>query len=90
MDKINLKELDLTKFVNLDGIYLIFIGEIYNYRQISPDSKSVHESIIHCYNNYDIEYTLNMLDGIFSFILYDSFKKIVIVNGKLFKKNDCF
>ena len=79
MDKINLKELDLTKFVNFDGVYLIFIGEIYNYRQISPDSKSVYESIIHCYNNYDIEYTLNMLDGVFSFILYDTFKNIVIV-----------
>ena len=46
MDKINLKELDLTKFVNLEHIYLIFIGEIYNYRQISPDFKSDYESII--------------------------------------------
>jgi len=79
---INLNSFILNDFTNgifIDGIYLLCVGEIYNYRQISPKSKSEYESIIHYYNHYDIEYTLNMLDGDFSFVLYDTIKKIFIV-----------
>lgn len=62
----------------IDGIYLICNGEIYNYKNIykllnvSPETNSDCESIIHMYKRYGIEYTLQNLDGVFAFTLYDS------------------
>jgi asparagine synthase (glutamine-hydrolysing) len=62
----------------IDGIYLICNGEIYNYKsiykllQITPETNSDCESIIHMYRKYGIEYTLQNLDGVFAFALYDS------------------
>ena len=64
--------------IAVDGIYLICNGEIYNYKNIynmldiSPITNSDCESIIHLYKKYGIEYTLQMLDGVFAFALYDS------------------
>ena len=60
------------------GIYLICNGEIYNYKSIlknlnvQPKTNSDCECIIHLYKKYGIEYTLQNLDGVFSFILYDT------------------
>ena len=62
----------------VDGIYLICNGEIYNYKSIytllniKPTTNSDCESIIHMYKKYGIEYTLQNLDGVFAFALYDS------------------
>lgn len=62
----------------IDGVYLICNGEIYNYKSIykllnvTPSTNSDCESIIHLYKRYGIEYTLQNLDGVFSFVLYDS------------------
>ena len=62
----------------IDGIYLICNGEIYNYKNIykllnlTPSTNSDCESIIHLYQRYGIEYTLQNLDGVFAFALYDS------------------
>ena len=62
----------------VDGIYLICNGEIYNYKNIytmlniTPKTNSDCEAIIHLYKKYGIEYTLQMLDGVFAFSLYDS------------------
>lgn len=62
----------------VDGIYLICNGEIYNYKSIytllniKPTTNSDCESIIHMYKKYGIEYTLQNLDGVFAFTLYDS------------------
>ena len=62
----------------IDGIYLICNGEIYNYKSIytllgvTPTTNSDCESIIHMYKKYGIEYTLQNLDGVFAFALYDS------------------
>jgi asparagine synthase (glutamine-hydrolysing) len=61
-----------------NNIFLICNGEIYNYKElykvmgITPRTNSDCEVIIHLYKKYGIEQTLNMLDGVFSFILYDS------------------
>jgi asparagine synthase (glutamine-hydrolysing) len=61
-----------------NGIYLICNGEIYNYKKIyselnvSPTTNSDCEAIIHLYQKYGIEYTLQNLDGDFGFVLYDS------------------
>jgi asparagine synthase (glutamine-hydrolysing) len=60
-----------------NDIVLICNGEIYNYKElyklleITPNTQSDCEVIIHLYNLYGIEKTLQLLDGVFSFILYD-------------------
>jgi asparagine synthase (glutamine-hydrolysing) len=59
-------------------VILICNGEIYNYKQlykymdIIPETDSDCEVIIHLYIKYGIEQTLNMLDGVYSFILFDN------------------
>ena len=62
------------------NIMLICNGEIYNYKQlykqigVVPTTDSDCEIIIHMYRKYGIEYTLNQLDGVFAFALYDGKK----------------
>jgi len=62
----------------INDIVLICNGEIYNYTKlyetmnITPLTGSDCEVIIHLYIKYGIEQTLVMLDGVFSFILYDN------------------
>lgn len=62
----------------IDDIVLICNGEIYNYNQlykymnVEPTTGSDCEVIIHLYLKYGIEQTLIMLDGVFSFILFDN------------------
>jgi hypothetical protein len=61
----------------IDDIKLICDGEIYNskelyqYTKITPISLHSCEIIIHLYKQFGINKTLQMLDGVFSFILYD-------------------
>lgn len=65
----------------IDGVYLICNGEIYNHKQllsnlkITPQTNSDCECIIHLYKKYGIQYTLENLDGVFSFVLYDTTTK---------------
>lgn len=60
-----------------DDIVIICNGEIYNYRElyeminVKPKTDSDCEVIIHLYKKYGIDQTLQMLDGVFSFILID-------------------
>ena len=60
-----------------DDIALICNGEIYNYKElykmmsIVPTTDSDCEVILHLYRRYGIEQTLQMLDGVFSFVLVD-------------------
>ena len=63
----------------IDGdISLICNGEIYNYKElykmlnITPKTDSDCEVIIHLYRKYGIDYTLQMLDGVFAFVLCDN------------------
>ena len=61
-----------------NGIYLICNGEIYNYKELyyylnlNPTTNSDCEIIIDLYLTYPIEYFIKLLDGVFSFIIYDS------------------
>ena len=61
----------------IDNIYLICNGEIYNYKELAYENNiklttdSDCEIILHLYKKFGIEYTLNVLDGVFAFILYD-------------------
>ena len=56
---------------------LICNGEIYNYKSlynqlnIIPKTNSDCEIILHMYEKFGIKQTLNMLDGVFAFVLYD-------------------
>lgn len=61
----------------IKNVALICNGEIYNYKElykemnIEPETDSDCEVIIHLYMKYGIEQTLQLLDGVFSFILTD-------------------
>lgn len=63
--------------IRIENCVLICNGEIYNYKylfeslRVKPNTNSDCEIIIHLYLRYGIEQTLIMLDGVFSFALYD-------------------
>ena len=69
---------------------LICNGEIYNYKKlysmfnITPNTMSDCEIIIHLYLKFGMEYTLQLLDGCFAFCLYDN------KNNKFFIARDMF
>ena len=69
----------------IDNLKLICNGEIYNYKKLAKDLNiSLHtdsdcEIILHLYKLFGIEYTLNILDGVFSFILYDCKKDKIYI-----------
>lgn len=62
---------------NINNITLVCNGEIYNYKELAQHNNiTLHtdsdcEIILHLYLFYGIEYTLNLLDGVFAFILID-------------------
>ena len=68
-----------------DNYYLICNGEIYNYNQLAFEnnfelkSECDCEIILHMYKKYGIEKTINELDGVFGFCLYDRLKNVVFV-----------
>jgi len=61
----------------INNVLLICNGEIYNYKYLynlmdaKPETDSDCEVIIHLYLRYGIEQTLQMLDGVFAFVLCD-------------------
>jgi asparagine synthase (glutamine-hydrolysing) len=79
----------------INDIVLICNGEIYNYKQlykyinVTPTTDSDCEIIIHLYQKYGIEHALTMLDGVFSFILYDN-RINEELNNKLYVARDPF
>jgi len=64
--------------ITIDNVTLICNGEIYNYKElyalmnVKPRSGSDCEVIIHLYKRYGMEHTLQMLDGVFAFVLCDN------------------
>ena len=74
--------------INIDSVSLICNGEIYNYKElynrnnITPITCSDCEIIIHLYKKYGIETTVQMLDGVFAFVLVDEY------NGKIYVARD--
>jgi asparagine synthase (glutamine-hydrolysing) len=69
--------------ITIGNITLICNGEIYNYRElftmlhscygVVPKTHSDCEVIIHMYKYFGMEKTLQMLDGVFAFVLYETF-----------------
>jgi len=76
--------------ININNLNLICNGEIYNYKQLSIDyniqlyTNSDCEIILHLYTLFGIEKTLNLLDGVFAFILVDN------TNNSIFIARDRF
>jgi asparagine synthase (glutamine-hydrolysing) len=68
-----------------ENIVLICNGEIYNYNYLyefigaKNTTNSDCEIIIHLYITYGIEQTLVMLDGVYSFVLYDICKNKIFI-----------
>ena len=66
-------------------IAIFLLGKIYNIEiwisnlQLPSDTTS-EDVIIHLYKTYGIDYTLNVLDGVFSFILFDYYYENIISN----------
>ena len=64
--------------ITIESCTLICNGEIYNYKElfkqinITPQTESDCEIIIHLYLKYGLDYTLTLLDGVFAFILFDN------------------
>ena len=71
--------------IPLYNCQLICNGEIYNWKELHKlcDSPNITgsdcEIIIHLYKKYGIEYTLQLIDGVFAFILFDNTKKELYV-----------
>lgn len=84
--------------ITVNDITLICNGEIYNYKNLYSElhksygitytTKSDCEIIIHLYLIFGIHQTLRMLDGVFSFVLYD--KRNINEDPKVFVARDPF
>ena len=65
--------------------YLICNGEIYNHKKLRDDNQFITHSnsdceiIIHMYEKYGIKKTIQSLDGVFAFVLYDKSKNTIFV-----------
>ncbi len=72
--------------IETNDCVLICNGEIYNWTElhdtlnIPSKTGSDCEIIIHLYKQFGIEYTLNKLDGVFSFVLFDKVKNKTFVS----------
>lgn len=70
---------------HINGYTLICNGEIYNYKElyemmgIQGKTQSDCEVIIYLVDKYGIEQTLNMLDGVFAFVLVDNNKQCAYI-----------
>ena len=70
----------------IDDCVLICNGEIYNYRELAQymgitlKTNSDCEIIIYLYRKYGIDYCLQLLDGVFAFVLYDKRAKKIIAS----------
>ena len=97
--KENINEIGLKIIMNdnentiiQNNIVLLCNGEIYNSRElfyhlgIEPNTEHSFEIIIPLYQKYGMEYTLQLLDGVFSFFLLDN--NIEIDNFKLYVARD--
>lgn len=78
-----------------DGIVLVFNGEIYNYKRLIQEHElkvktaSDSEVIIRLYQKYNLEF-LNMLEGMFSFCIYDEKKELYFCARDRFGKKPLY
>uniref|UniRef100_A0A6C0JKT3 asparagine synthase (glutamine-hydrolyzing) n=1 Tax=viral metagenome TaxID=1070528 RepID=A0A6C0JKT3_9ZZZZ len=78
----------------IEDIAIICNGEIYNYKELYREMKinattnSDCEVIIHLYKKYGIEHTLQLLDGVFAFVLIDY--RMSLPEAKIYVARDPF
>ena len=78
--------------ITIGDVSLICNGEIYNYKElylsmdVTQETDSDCEVIVHLYLKYGIEHTLGLLDGVFSFVLIDA--RIEYPNTKIYVARD--
>ena len=71
--------------LHLDGIYLICNGEIYNYKELyeknnfKATTESDCEIILHLYQEFGFDGLLQMIDGVFAFVLIDTNRNLAFV-----------
>lgn len=70
-------------------VYLLFNGEIYNYKDIDPDANCDSEVIIDLYNKYGINFA-NKLDGEFAILILDLRNDTVIFTSDTFRTKPLF
>lgn len=85
---------DLTENGNqpfeMESCILVCNGEIYNHKELIEEyelnvtSSSDCEVIIHLYKMFGISKTINLLDGVFAFVLYDVNEKTLMVSRDFF------
>ena len=69
----------------INNCVLICNGEIYNFSQLAIDNNITLETdsdceiILHLYKLYGMEYSIQLLDGVFAFILYDIQKNLLFI-----------
>ena len=75
-----------------NSVAIIFNGEIYNYRELTPDlkskghifkTKSDTEVIIHSYEEYGID-CVNRFNGMWAFVIYDFNKRLFFASRDRF------
>ena len=87
---INGLEKEANQPMEIDDYMIICNGEIYNFKYLHEllniDNKtgSDCEIIIHLYKQFGIKQTLQMIDGVFAFILFDKKKQRIFVARDLF------
>lgn len=80
--------------VVIDDIAVVCIGEIYNSAElyeildIEPSLDSKYEILIHVYKRYGLDYLLQVVDGTFTFFLFDY--RISNKTSKLYVVRDLF
>lgn len=68
-----------------DDVILVCNGEIYNYKilaekyDIKLETESDCEIILHLYNKTTVDFFINELDGVFSFLIFDLKKNKIII-----------
>lgn len=72
-----------------DNVYLLFNGEIYNYKNIDPTSTCDSEVILNLYNQYGINFA-SKLDGEFAILILDLNNETVTFTGDTFRTKPLF
>jgi len=69
------------RLIQLPHLYLMYNGEIYNHKSLiekygfEPTTGMDGEVIVHLYNKFGIEKTLQLLDGVFALTIFDTKKQ---------------
>lgn len=72
-----------------NNIYLLFNGEIYNYKKIDSNAKCDSEVIIDLYQKYGEDFT-KFLDGEYAILLFDTINEKVIFSSDVFRTKPLF